>query len=986
MALFGLLLLLPLIFFRQVLQQLVQTEERQLKSLVQEKLLLETENFQNDINPRTFVENSLRKFNSAFNLSFPEKSQRVFQYPSGYDPALIDADFIPAARAFLKKNYGMDPDIFIAADCDLQNFYSFFKPNALRSFNDDPEKKNELAKRAVFSVACNDSFIKNVLPYTESVDKRKNELLSTNQGQNTHILFSLYFRALVSHFSNPPVYNEDCAKFFSNTSGNQRCYAYGYKAIKYFPDEKEGIYGLYFTVIPGSSFSPEVVLKQALNNSSNDCQRKIVKFKIKQPRFYETNEGIYYLSNFTSGFFQIIQDNGLKFPEKEKHFRKYFKTHALASFAGRKQLISPNRKFLPIINFIIKLLTLFIFATFIYTFIHNRFTSFNLNWKLKTTIALIVLIPIIGILFITRLINTANERNQIIKIRNHMRRKIKNFELLDYENDIKTVTRSLHKKSIDARTFNQANIDWNKLIKIHKAYLNNDLGVLSLFFHKNGKGISFNSEMEVIDKERKSEKFGLLRILTDLGIADFSSPEIRKLDKEQYLFGTYADPLFEVLASPENLAAESLIIKDIYAISMLKRCLLQLMATPEKPEKPYGIFYNELHGAKIGKWYLDHLRNHPEIKSVETISNGIIEYAAFLRTNFGLRKEKWPARSSIQHLRKIAEKAVKQRNSGSITSQKKNQMFLTSWSFKENRPVIIVARAVLTGKTGKSLIVDLTPWLLLTYGLIAIIIISNWLSNYFLNPVGLLLKGVKKISKGKYGFTIVLKSGDEFSHLANSFNKMTGGLLQREKMKRFVSDKLFESIQESSATIESKIADISILSSDIRDFTTITEKYNAEQVVEMLNEYLTLMERTIKASGGTIEKIVGDAIIASFNIADAQQRILASCNAAIEMRKKLAEFNQKRSKNELFTIDNGVGISDGKVIFGFAGRDSGRKEFIISGAPLKMAEELESLSKKGKHSKVIIDKTIYAQAKDNFSLISVETGDKTKAWEIKVDV
>jgi class 3 adenylate cyclase len=985
-AFFGILLLLPLIFFRQVLQKLIKIEERQLKALVQEKLLLEAENFQNDINPRTFVENSLRKLNSKFNLSIPEKSHRVFQYPSGYDPELIDANFITAARIYLKENFSLDPDILIAADCDLQNSYAFFKPDALRRSNHNSKEKNELIKRAVFSVGCNDTLVENILPYTKSLEKRKNEFITLRQANDTHILFSFYFRHLVSYFSNPPVYSDDCVKFFSNTSGNQRCYAYAHKAVKYFPKNQEGIYGLYFLVIPGSSFSPEIVLKNALQKTTNDCERKIVKQKLKQPQFYETENGIYYFANFTSGFFQIIQDCGLKYPEKEKFFRQFFKTHSLATFASRKQLISTNRKFLPLVNFIIKILILFIFATFTYTFIYNRFTSFNLNWKLKTTIALIVLIPIIGILFVVRLINTANQRNQIIKIRNHIQRKIKHLELLDFENDIRTVTRFLHKKSIDAKILSQSKINWQKLSNAHRAYSNQELGVLSLFFHKNGNAISFNDEMKVTNNERKNEKFGLLRILTDLGIVDFSSPEVRKLDKEQYLFGTYADPLFEVLATSENLAAESTIIKDVYAISVLKRCLIQLVAPPTNPENPYGIFYNELNGARIGKWYLNHLKEHPQIKSVETVSNGMIEYGAFLRTNFGLRKEKWPARDSVRHLHQIAEKAVKQRSSGSITSQKGNKMFLTSWSFKESSPVIIVARAVLTGKTNKSLIVDITPWLLLIYGLIATIIISNWLYNYFLNPVELLLKGVNNVSRGKYGFGLFLKSGDEFSHLVDSFNKMTGGLLQREKMKRFVSDKLYDSIQDNSKKHEAKVADITILSSDIRDFTAISEKFKAEQVVEMLNDYLTLMERAIKACGGTIEKIIGDAIIASFSLADTKQRSIAACRAAIEMRKKLEKFNRQRAKNNLFTIENGIGISDGKVIFGFAGQEKGRKEFIISGIPLRKADKLESLSKNGKHSKIIIDETIYPYLSNKFTLVPMFKDIKDKAWEIKADV
>ena len=96
---------------------------------------------------------------------------------------------------------------------------------------------------------------------------------------------------------------------------------------------------------------------------------------------------------------------------------------------------------------------------------------------------------------------------------------------------------------------------------------------------------------------------------------------------------------------------------------------------------------------------------------------------------------------------------------------------------------------------------------------------------------------------------------------------MTQGLLQREKMKRFVSDKLFESIESDEKSLDkaTSLQEIAVLSCDIRSFTTISEKYSPEEVVRLLNDYLTEMEKSINTYGGSIEKIVGDAIISSFS-------------------------------------------------------------------------------------------------------------------------
>ncbi|MCL1469222.1 GAF domain-containing protein [Argonema antarcticum] len=139
--------------------------------------------------------------------------------------------------------------------------------------------------------------------------------------------------------------------------------------------------------------------------------------------------------------------------------------------------------------------------------------------------------------------------------------------------------------------------------------------------------------------------------------------------------------------------------------------------------------------------------------------------------------------------------------------------------------------------------------------------------------------------------------------------------------------------------------EVSILFSDIRSYTTLTESLEAEEVVQMLNEYFESMVDAVFKYKGTLDKYIGDALMAVFGaFMPLHDHAWMAVQTAVQMRQRLAEFNSKRSENNQLEIKIGIGINSGSVISGNIG-SSQRMELTSIGDEVNLASRLESASK-----------------------------------------
>jgi len=138
---------------------------------------------------------------------------------------------------------------------------------------------------------------------------------------------------------------------------------------------------------------------------------------------------------------------------------------------------------------------------------------------------------------------------------------------------------------------------------------------------------------------------------------------------------------------------------------------------------------------------------------------------------------------------------------------------------------------------------------------------------------------------------------------------------------------------------------VSVLFSDIRGFTTISESWPPDQLVTILNEYMTDMVAVVFENKGSIDKFVGDAIVAVFgSLVEVDNHAQQAVQAALGMQQRLVDLNVKWQKEYGIDLGIGVGINTGEVFLGNIGSPD-RMEFTVIGDAVNLAARLEGLTK-----------------------------------------
>jgi len=165
-------------------------------------------------------------------------------------------------------------------------------------------------------------------------------------------------------------------------------------------------------------------------------------------------------------------------------------------------------------------------------------------------------------------------------------------------------------------------------------------------------------------------------------------------------------------------------------------------------------------------------------------------------------------------------------------------------------------------------------------------------------------------------------------------------------MARFMSERVLEKVMDAGESVLGGASqDVTILFSDIRNFTGLSERMNARQMVETLNDYFTDMVDVIFEHGGTLDKFIGDAIMAVFGAPfTTPEDPDKAAHAAIEMMARLHAFNRKQVGQKGPTLDIGVGINSGAVVAGTVGSPR-RMDYTVIGDQVNLAARIEAANK-----------------------------------------
>ncbi len=246
-----------------------------------------------------------------------------------------------------------------------------------------------------------------------------------------------------------------------------------------------------------------------------------------------------------------------------------------------------------------------------------------------------------------------------------------------------------------------------------------------------------------------------------------------------------------------------------------------------------------------------------------------------------------------------------------------------------------------------------------------------FISHYLTNPIKELVKGTEEIGKGNFDLMIKAKSNDEIGDLTNAFNKMAKSLKEKEQIKdafrRYVSHQVAEEIFKNPGkyleTLKGVRKKVTILFADIRGFTPLAEKLPAEEVVFLLNQVLSTMTDAVFRWEGTIDKFIGDCIMAIFgapisHIDDTRRAI----NAAIDIQQAIAKLNSKLVKEGKGPIRIGIGINTGEAVVGNIGAKD-RLDYTVIGDAVNLASRLEGVAKEGE---IVVSESVFQEANDSF--------------------
>ena len=255
-----------------------------------------------------------------------------------------------------------------------------------------------------------------------------------------------------------------------------------------------------------------------------------------------------------------------------------------------------------------------------------------------------------------------------------------------------------------------------------------------------------------------------------------------------------------------------------------------------------------------------------------------------------------------------------------------------------------------------SSITQLEIFILVALAILLVIGVGVLLAGSITRPLVRLAAASSRVAQGNLDVKVDSQGNDEVALLAHSFNDMVAGLqegsIYRDLLGRSVSPEVREQLRQTfnsgNLRLEGQESVATVLMTDIRGFTTLSEKVEPSTVLTWLNEYFAPLVPIIAANGGVVNKFDGDAMLAFFGILprrlSPQQGALSACNAAREILKAVNELNARRLDRNAPPLITGIGINTGLVIAGGLG-SSDRLHYTIIGDTVNTSQRLEALTR-----------------------------------------
>jgi class 3 adenylate cyclase len=230
-----------------------------------------------------------------------------------------------------------------------------------------------------------------------------------------------------------------------------------------------------------------------------------------------------------------------------------------------------------------------------------------------------------------------------------------------------------------------------------------------------------------------------------------------------------------------------------------------------------------------------------------------------------------------------------------------------------------------------------------------------------------LVRAMKRVERGELDVHLDVTSTDEFADLYEGFNRMTKGLVERERLHdafgRYVGQAIAEDVMRRGVSMGGAMVQAAVLFADIRGFTEMSERMKPTEVVGLLNRYTAAMEPAILEAGGFINKFGGDSLLAIFGAPVPQpDHAERAVRAALGMRDALAAFNVREKAEGRRELRIGVGVSCGEMVAGSVGTPN-RMEYTVIGDVVNVAARIQALNKE-LGTDVLVSSEVFERVKD----------------------
>lgn len=204
--------------------------------------------------------------------------------------------------------------------------------------------------------------------------------------------------------------------------------------------------------------------------------------------------------------------------------------------------------------------------------------------------------------------------------------------------------------------------------------------------------------------------------------------------------------------------------------------------------------------------------------------------------------------------------------------------------------------------------------------------------------------------------------------LSRLYHQMLKEENKRSLLSRFFSKTVTEEILGSSGNIRlgGERKNVTILFADLSGFTAMSESLEQEKVVEILNAYFSFVTPIIFKHKGTLDKIMGDGLLALFGAPISRKDdTMSAVRTAVEILQELKLFNKAKRLTKWPSLQASIGISSGEVVAGYIGSDE-HLSYTVIGDPVNVAQRIEAIAE---HNTILISKTVYDEIKDRISEI-----------------